>query len=79
MRPAIVSGIVSMDVPVSFLQSKSLAWLWGGVILFLLNFVSNSFTRLSDLTDCGDKHSKYSIKTNNINSHKNLLTDRIKN
>ena len=49
------------------------------MILFLLNFVINSFTRLSDFTDCEDKHSKYSIKTNNINSHKNLLTDRIKN
>ena len=49
------------------------------MILVLLNFVINSFTRLSDFTDCRDKHSKYSIKTNNINSHKNLLTDRIKN
>ena len=27
-----------------------------------LNFVINSFTLLSDFTDCGGKHSKYSIK-----------------
>ena len=31
-------------------------------VLLLLNFVINSFPRLSDFTDCGVKHSKYSIK-----------------
>ena len=44
------------------LWSKIVVWLWDGVILFLLNIVINSFPRLSDFTDCGVKHSKYSIK-----------------
>ena len=33
-------------------QFKSVVWSWDGVILFLLNFVINSFPRLSDFTDC---------------------------
>ena len=32
------------------------------MILLLLIFVINSFPRLSDFTDYGVKHSKYSIK-----------------
>ena len=44
------------------LWGKNVALLSDGVILLLLNFVINSFPRLSDFTDCGDKHSKYSIK-----------------
>ena len=32
-------------------QFKSVVWSWDGVILFLLNFVINSFPRLSDFTE----------------------------
>ena len=46
------------------LWSKSVAWLWDGMILLLLKLCDyvNSFPCLSDFTDCGVKHSKYSIK-----------------
>ena len=38
----------SVPFILSWLWSKSVAWLWNGVILFLLDFVINSFTRLSE-------------------------------
>ena len=43
-------------------QECSVIMRWRDFVLLLLNFVINSFPRLSDFTDCGVKHSKYSIK-----------------
>ena len=43
-------------------QECSVIVRWRDFVLLLLNFVIKSFPRLSDSTDCGVKHSKYSIK-----------------